>query len=132
MWNVELVEKLQKHDKCHMIEGMHGKKPNYKIFKRKMHIVESLVNDAQALIPTGDIQSAKRLVTSAKFLLPSDYLLAKARREAPLMMALRGENSKSSKVAIYANVINELGTELDGLLRKRYFPSRRNSKDHAA
>ena len=129
MWNVELAEKLQKYSKCYKSEEMHREKPHYKSFQKKMHIVKSLVNYAQTLIPTHDIESAKRLITAAKMMLPSEYQVNLAKKEAPLMMALRGETPKSSNVAVYGKVINELSVELDGMLRQRYFPSRRNTVD---
>ena len=129
MWNVELAEKLQKYSKCYKLEEMHREKPHYKSFQKKMHIVKSLVNSAQTLIPTYDIESAKRLITAAKMILPSEYQVSLAKKEAPLMMSLRGETSKSSNVAAYNKVINELSVELDEMLRRRYFPSRRNTVD---
>ena len=106
-------------------------KRHYESFKKRMHIVKSLVNDAQVLIPENDLQGAKRLITAARLLLPSEYYVTMAKREAPLMMALRGERQKSSKVALYNNVIRELGAEVDEMLRKRYFLSRRSLRDPA-
>jgi hypothetical protein len=111
---------------------MHREKHNYKSFKKRMHIVKSLVNDAQVLIPESDLQGAKRLITAARLLLPSEYHITMAKREAPLMMALRGERPKSSRVAVYNAVIRELDAEVDEMLRKRYFLSRRSASDHAA
>lgn len=126
MVNVELEEKLQKYSKCYKSDEMHMEKPHYKIFKKKMRIVKSLVNHVQTLIPTNDPQDAKRLIRAAKMMLPSEYQVSMAKKEAPLMMALRGETPKSSNVATYDKVINELNAEVDEMLRKRYFPSRRD------
>ncbi len=111
---------------------MPREKHHYESFKKRMRIVKSLVNDAQILIPESDLQGAKRLITAAGLLLPSEYHTKMAKREAPLMMALRGERPKSSKVALYNNVIRELGAEVDEMLRKRYFSSRRSARDNAA
>ena len=100
---------------------MLSKKTHYNIFKKKMHVVKSLVNDAQALIPASDLESARRLVITAKLVMPSEYDVARAKKEAPLLMSLRGETSKSSKAAVYRKVIDELEHELNELFKKHPF-----------
>ncbi len=106
---------------------MSREKIHYETFKRKMRIAKSLLDGVQSIIPLRDMQSAKRLTLAAQFLIPTAYEVQQARKEAPIRMALRGETRTKSRSASYRKITEELGAEINELIRQSLFSRRRGS-----
>ena len=110
---------------------MPGQKRNFRIFKEKVRITKSLLNDAQMLIPLNKLYEATSLLDSVVKMLPTREEIEAARKEAPLRMALRGENKRTSRSKQYLRIEQDLRSDIAQLKRAEY-SRRRNASRVAA